>query len=198
MRGLRHRAAVQCDRGDGVETVGDEIMAVGTVVAPVEGAGEPPVDVAYPLLFGFVVAVERVIDQSGVEQVECRFAGNGGGDACGEAAAKFLGNGSGVQCGKRPAAGERCKSAGSVGHHKSFDKKEKIGGRPYPNHAGRQSDIGLPHVVVETLFLHCACGHAVVDLLLEDQEGDQGGQQRDDHACADEVVFRALRAGEGV
>ena len=72
-----HRAPIQRNVGDGIEAIGHQIMTVGTVVVPIETAGETPVDVSDPLLFILVVAVKRIGDQSCVQQVQGRLSRHG-------------------------------------------------------------------------------------------------------------------------
>ncbi len=114
--GLRHRVAVEFDRGHGVEPVRHQVMAVRAIVMPIEAAREPPVDIADPLLLGLVVTVERVVDQAGVEQVERGFARHGRGDACNEPVAQLGRRHLRVHRGERPAAVQRGESGWGVGH----------------------------------------------------------------------------------
>ena len=70
--------------GNGVESIGHQIMAVVAVVMPVKFAGESPVDVTDPLLPVLVVAIEGIFDESSIEQVDGGLAWNRGGDASSE------------------------------------------------------------------------------------------------------------------
>ncbi len=110
------RTAVQRDVGDGVETVGNQIVAVVSVVMPFENAGETPIDVANPLLVVFVGPVERLGDQSGVEQVERSFSRHGCRNASGDGFAQRFGCGLRVDRRQRPAFAERGERAGNVRH----------------------------------------------------------------------------------
>ena len=114
------RAAVQCDVGDGVEAVGHQVVTVGAVILPIETAGESPIDIADPLLLVLVVAVERVVDQTGVEQVKRGLSRHSGRNARGERRAQCLGSGFRVDGGQRPALVQRSKRAGDVRHGESF------------------------------------------------------------------------------
>ena len=78
------RTAVQCDIGDGVEAVGDQIMPVGAIVMPIEAAGEAPVNVADPLLVVLVGAIERIGDESRIQQVQRGLSRHGSRNASGE------------------------------------------------------------------------------------------------------------------
>ena len=70
-------AAVELDHRDGVEALGDEVVAGGPVVVPGERGREAPRGVADPLLRRLGVAVERVGDEAGGEQVGVHLARHG-------------------------------------------------------------------------------------------------------------------------
>ena len=71
-------------------------MTVGAVILPIETAGESPIDIADPLLLVLVVAVERVVDQTGVEQVKRGLSRHSGRNARGELARSASGAASGL------------------------------------------------------------------------------------------------------
>ena len=79
-----------------------------------------PHDIADPLLLVLVVAVERVVDQTGVEQVKRGLSRHSGRNARGERRAQCLGSGFRVDGGQRPALVQRSKRAGDVRHGESF------------------------------------------------------------------------------
>ena len=120
-----HRASVQRDVGDGVETVGHQVMTVGAVVVPVETAGETPVDVTDPLLFVLVGAVERIGDQSCIQQVQGRLSRHGCRNADGKRFTQRFWGGLWVDGRQRPAFVQRSECAGNVRHGKFLYTEEK-------------------------------------------------------------------------
>ncbi|MEG8036919.1 hypothetical protein QP157_16855 [Sphingomonas sp. LR61] len=86
VRGGGDDDAVQFDRREGVESVGDEVVAGGRgraragLARPREGAAVPPHRVADPLGRSLVVAVERVGDAARPQQVGVHAAGDDRGD----------------------------------------------------------------------------------------------------------------------
>ena len=129
--GIADDQSVERHVGHGVEAVGHQIVAVVAVAMPVEFAGEAPVDVADPLLLGLVVAVEGIVDESGIEQVDGGFTGDRGGDAGGEQAMQGLGRKFRVQRGERPTGiqwREGVRGVGGVGGH-----KKSLHSEPHPD-----------------------------------------------------------------
>jgi hypothetical protein len=74
--GGRDDDAVELDRGEGVEALGDEVVACLVRRGPLERAAVAPDGVADPLGGGLAVAVERVGDPAGPQQVGVHAAGD--------------------------------------------------------------------------------------------------------------------------
>ena len=120
-----HRASVQRDVGDGVEAVGHQVVAIGAVVVPVETAGETPVDVADPLLIVLVGAVERIGDQSCIQQVQGRLSRHGCRNADGKRFTQRFWGGFWVDGRQRPSVAQRSECAGNVRHGKFLCTKKR-------------------------------------------------------------------------
>ena len=120
-----HRASVQRDVGDGVEAVGHQVMTIGAVVVPVETAGETPVDVADPLLIALVGAVERIGDQSCIQQVQGRLSRHGRRNADGKRFTQRFWGGFWVDGRQRPSVCKWGKRAGNVRHGKFLCTKKR-------------------------------------------------------------------------
>ena len=66
----------------------------------------------------------------------------------------------------------------------------------YGSHA-KLSPLVAPTGAQHSPF-HRSAGQAGIHLLLEQQENDQRGNQRQQHACADDIVGALEGAGEGI